>query len=111
MRDSSPLESVLVRKIIKKLREDYGGFWFKVHGGPYQKAGLPDVIGCLEGQFYGFEVKRPGRKATLLQQKTMEEIARQGGVCSTISSYVEAKSILDSHRPQEEAGETSPENI
>src|SRR3546814_10086227 len=30
----------------------------KLHGGPYQTAGLPDLIIVIEGRIYGFEVKK-----------------------------------------------------
>jgi len=39
---------------------------FKVHGGPYQTAGLPDIMGCIDGTMLAWECKvaqcprRPG---------------------------------------------------
>lgn len=34
-------------------------WYFKVHGGPHQRAGVPDYIGCLAGRFWAVELKHP----------------------------------------------------
>lgn len=91
----SPLEKQLVKKIMTKLQREYGGFWFKVHGNPYQRRGLPDIIGCVQGRFIGLEVKRPGRSATDIQKVTLEWIAQAGGVTGTIHSWEETEEILN----------------
>lgn len=92
-------EAALRRKIMKKLQETEGGFWFHPHGNPYAASGIPDIIGCLHGVFIAFEVKRPGAgDATLKQQWTLDRIAAAGGIAATIRSFEEAKEILDSHR-------------
>lgn len=60
-------ESKLSRKIITAI-EARGGFAFKVHGGPHMMAGLPDIIACVDGRFYGFETKMPdGGNASPIQ--------------------------------------------
>ena len=59
-----------------------GSFWTKIHGGAYQQSGLPDLIGCVEGVFFGIEVKMPGKEDTLtkLQNHTLEQIIEAGGL-------------------------------
>lgn len=84
-------ESRLTSKLIKLLKE-YGGEWIKIHGGMYQVGGLPDIIGCLTGQFYAFEVKTPdayvksGHNLSPRQKLMLEKLekagARVGVVCS-----------------------------
>lgn len=75
-------ESDLQKKIRDNLEERVGGFWVKVHGGPYQLVGLPDLIGLIKGNFIGIEVKCPGRenKVTDRQERIMEKIRENGGV-------------------------------
>ena len=73
------------RKIMKKLLETEGGFWFHPHGNPYTTAGIPDIIGCLNGCYIAFEVKRPtGGNATIKQQWTLDRITEEGGVSAVI---------------------------
>ena len=36
-------------QIVKKYVEEAGGYIFKIHGGPMQKGGMPDVYICLKG--------------------------------------------------------------
>ncbi|UOW93113.1 VRR-Nuc domain protein [Mycobacterium phage NoShow] len=69
-------------KIGKKIREyleSEGAFVFKVHGGPQMMAGLPDLIVCFDGNFWGVEVKQPGQKPTARQVFVHSLIKRAGG--------------------------------
>lgn len=87
------LESALTKNILKKLRSK-GGFWIKIHGGPFQILGIPDIIGCYRGRFCAFEVKRPGRDLTRIQAATIQAIKRAGGIALKITSFEEAEAIL-----------------
>lgn len=40
-------ESRLQRRIRKALQAEFGGFWYKVWGGPFQPKGLPDLYGVV----------------------------------------------------------------
>lgn len=58
-----------------------GRLWyFKVAGGPYQRPGIPDIVGCYEGRFFAIEVKRIGGRLTDKQKKELLRIERAGGV-------------------------------
>src|SRR5262252_5353518 len=62
-----------------------GLIWeFKVHGSDYQRAGLPDIIGCVCGLFFGFEVKNPGEIATELQLYELKQIKKAGGIAAIV---------------------------
>lgn len=76
------LEKTVVKNIMKLLKKDYPGFYFKTHGGPFQMAGLPDILGCHKGRFIGIEVKAPGKEDTLtiLQKKVLRLIRNAGGI-------------------------------
>ena len=52
-------ESDIVRTILKYLKTVPNCFSWKEHGGMYGTAGIPDIIACIGGQFYAFEVKKP----------------------------------------------------
>lgn len=75
-------EEAIVKKIRKALQGSVGGFWFKVHGGPFQMAGLPDLLGCVQGRFIGIEVKRPSRMTNVspIQQRVIRKINLNGGL-------------------------------
>ena len=50
-------ETDIVKAIMKYLRTVPGCFCWKEHGGMYGTAGIPDIIACIDGHFFGFEVK------------------------------------------------------
>ena len=68
---------------------------FKVGAGPWQIAGLPDVIGCADGKFFAFEVKVPGKTATPLQSATLAAIKRAGGITETVTSVDQVRFVLE----------------
>ena len=77
-----------VENQIKRYLDRLGVWYMKVHGSMYQKAGVPDIIACINGHFVGIEVKRPGGKVSALQQLQIDEINRNGG-CAFVAYSVE----------------------
>ena len=45
---------------------------------------MPDIIGCLEGRFFGIECKANGGKPTALQLKQLEKIEWNGGLAYVV---------------------------
>jgi len=88
-------ESLRVQKILVSLRKQ-GGWWTKVHGGAFQTTGLPDIIGCYEGIFYGFEVKNSTKaKVTARQALVIKLIADVGkGVSGVIVEPEDALKMI-----------------
>lgn len=71
---------------IRRALEAEGAFVFKVHGSGMMMAGLPDLIGCYRGRFFGVEVKMPGNKPSKIQLHVMRKIKEAGGrVCVAYS--------------------------
>jgi hypothetical protein len=67
----------------------------KIHGGPYQLAGVPDLLCLKDGRAMFLEVKQPGKKATEIQARRMNEIETQGGAaCHVVTSKEEADACL-----------------
>lgn len=73
---------------LKSLPDCWG---FKVHGGPYQEAGIPDIVGTRRGRFFAAEGKKHGEKPTKLQNSIMQRIRDSGGVAFVYHSLKEFK--------------------
>lgn len=88
---ASKPETKIVRKIRKVLDSHFPGFYFKSHGGPFQVAGLPDIIGVHKGRFIGIEVKQPGEEPTSLQYQILDLIRAAGGIAFWATSPEEVQ--------------------
>jgi len=58
-------------------------------------SGEPDLICCIKGKFYGFEIKKPGGKATELQAYKLNQIRQAGGIAECVTSVEEVMAILN----------------
>lgn len=97
MTEKHPLESAVVRDIMKALKADGYPVW-KINGNGYQTKGLPDLITIdAHGRFVGLEVKRPkpsGYGATALQVATLRAINAAGGFGCIVRSVEGARRAL-----------------
>jgi hypothetical protein len=83
------LEKHVVTKIQDKIKDAYpNSITFKTHGGPFQMAGLPDLVGCINGRFIGIEVKAPGKEHELsrLQMVFLKKLHKAGAITFMSSS-------------------------
>ena len=53
--------------------------------GGYGKSGVPDIVGCYEGKFFGIECKAGANKPTVLQEKNLRDIENVGGLSLVIN--------------------------
>ena len=88
-------EADIVRNIIKYLCGVPRCFCWKEHGGMYGTAGIPDIIACINGRFYGFEVKTEVGKPTKLQEATIRKILASGGTAVVVRSVDEVKAVVN----------------
>ena len=88
-------ESQLIQSIKRYLATLQECFFWKEHGGQYGTAGIPDIIICYKGRFYGLEAKVGRNKPTRLQEATIEQIRRAGGVAVVVRSVDEVKEIMN----------------
>ena len=88
-------ESVIVKAIMKYLNGIPDCFCWKEHGGMYGTAGIPDIIACINGRFYGFEVKTESGKPTKLQESTIRKILAAGGTAMVVRSVDEVRTAID----------------
>ena len=88
------LEKDIVAAIMRLLKRTPRCFAWKEHGGMYGSAGIPDVICCVDGRFFAFEVKTASGKATQLQQATIRKILAAGGTALVVRSVDEVRDAL-----------------
>jgi hypothetical protein len=67
-----------IDKFLKKLGPELVWF-FKPYTAGFGKSGVPDYCLCLNGTFWGIEVKRPGKEPTVIQERRIREIRSAGG--------------------------------
>jgi hypothetical protein len=97
-------ESQLTGQIQKAIQTAYpDSFNFKVHGGPYQLAGMPDLVACVKGLFIGLEIKhqKPGEsethargRVTTIQTIMLDKVKKAGGASSVVLSAAEALEVI-----------------
>lgn len=85
----------IVRAIMRYLKTVPNCFCWKEHGGMYGTAGIPDIIACIDGRFYGFEVKTERGKPTKLQEAAIRKILAAGGTALVVRSVDEVRAALD----------------
>lgn len=98
-------ESTLVSHIAQAVWKRYpDAFIWKVHGGPMQEAGMPDLALCVNGYYVGIEVKlqRPGEsyehawsRVTASQRTQLRRIYQAGGIAGVALSVEEALDIIE----------------
>lgn len=71
-------ESVIQKEIIDYLRKQG---YYVVKTVRSNMTGVPDLLVCAKGKFYGIEVKRPSKnhEATPLQELNINDIREAGG--------------------------------
>ena len=87
-------EADIVRAILTHLKSLDGCFCWKEHGGPYGTSGVPDIICCYRGHFFGCEVKTETGKPTKLQQAVIRKINCAGGTALIVRSVEDVKAAL-----------------
>ena len=72
-------EKTLDKKVMSFIKTQ-GGWCLKYWGGAkYTKNGIPDILACVNGHFFGIEDKATTGKPTLLQIKNLEWIRKANG--------------------------------
>lgn len=66
--------------LLKMLRAEVGGYWWKVHGGMFQITGNPDICGCVQGLYVAIEAKDEDNEASGVQLTRIKQIREAGGL-------------------------------
>jgi len=92
-------EAQLTHRVIEYLRklkrDGEPVWWLKIHGGPLQHAGVPDLLIVYHGVVLFVELKAPGKKPTRLQLETMRRISVAGGWTKVIDTEENLIRLLD----------------
>jgi len=78
-------EAKVKKKVVAILKEMGAYYFYPVTGG-YGQSGVPDIVGCHQGRFFGIECKVGKNKPTPLQEKNLKQIAEAGGVSLVINA-------------------------
>lgn len=105
MSQSARNETQLVKAIERAIIKEYPNAWvLKVHGGGYQRVGVPDLLISVDGKLIGLEVKhqkaseseeRARGRATAVQKKEIQDLRRSGARAEIVLSSEEALSIIN----------------
>ena len=85
-------ESTIQRKILRKLKER-GVYAVKVMTA--NRNGVPDILACHRGWFYGIEVKAPGGKLSAVQEANLDWIVEAGGIALVARSWEQIAHYFD----------------
>jgi Holliday junction resolvase len=92
------LEKDIVAAIMRHLKTVPSCFAWKTHGGMYGTAGIPDIIACIDGRFFAFEVKQPSGKLTKLQEVALAKIQAAGGIAAKVTGAAQVAEIIKQNK-------------
>ena len=84
-----------VENNIKGYLREKGAYVVKHHGSIYSQVGVPDLLVCFKGRFYGIEVKAPGESPSPLQLENIKRIKDSGGIAFVTDNLEEVKAVFD----------------
>ncbi len=64
-----PTEKSITNSILKRLNEQHQCKAIKMHGSIYSTRGTPDIFCVKDGHAILLEVKQPGKKPTVMQER------------------------------------------
>lgn len=74
-----------VKTKVVEILKSFGVYYFYASTGGYGASGVPDIIGCYKGRFFGIECKAGKGKPTALQEKNIAQIIAQGGLAIVVN--------------------------
>ena len=84
-----------VKANVRKILDSLGIYYFMPPGVGFGRAGIPDIIGCMNGRFIAIECKAGKGKTTALQERELSAIYNHGGF-----AFVAHENNLDLLRQQ-----------
>ena len=74
-----------VKVAVKKQLDALGCYYFFPATGGFGRSGVPDIVGCYNGRFFGIECKAGKGTTTALQDKELAKIVEAGGIAMVIN--------------------------
>ena len=81
---ASTPEAKVKKKVVDQLKA-LGAYYFYPVTGGYGASGVPDIVGCFRGKFFGIECKAGKNTTTALQDKNLNAIRAQGGAALVVN--------------------------
>lgn len=93
-------ERTLTQRVARYLRQQPDIWELKVHGGRYQRHGIPDFLLCVRGLFVAIELKAPdgNHPVSRLQALNLSRIRDAGGLTAVATSVDEVREIIEAAR-------------
>ena len=79
-----------VKKRVREVLDKLGIYHFMPPANGFGRAGIPDIIACMDGHFIAIECKAGSGKTTALQERELDRIHNAGG-----TTYIARESNLD----------------
>lgn len=76
-------EAKVKATVVAQLKE-LGAYYFYPVTGGFGSSGVPDIVGCYKGRFFGIECKANGNKPTELQKMNLKKIEEEGGIAIVV---------------------------
>lgn len=84
--------------VVKFLGHRFGPrFWYINHlGGLGQRAGIPDLLCCIDGHFLALEIKSPSRQGRLgpKQKRELEAIRQAGWKAVVVATWEDLDEVI-----------------
>jgi len=74
-----------VKKQVKEALDKMGVYHFSPMQNGMGRAGIPDIIGCFDGQFIAIECKAGKGTTTALQERELTRIQNAGGYALVVN--------------------------
>ena len=86
----------VVKQRVKDYLDSIGAWYFMPVSLGMGRHGIPDVIACVNGRFYGIECKAPGKRdnTSALQERELADIAKAGGVAVVVDRLEQLKEVV-----------------
>ena len=79
-----------VKKRVREMLDKLGVYHFMPPANGFGRAGIPDIIACMDGHFIAIECKAGSGKTTALQERELNRIHNAGG-----TTYIARESNID----------------
>jgi hypothetical protein len=96
--------SKLTSILIKRIETAYKGY--AVNTIIVNKAGTPDILACIDGKFFGFEVKGYRDKERPLQSHKLDMIGKAGGYSGYVRSVADMDYIIKNNIRYKKSNDT-----
>jgi Holliday junction resolvase len=91
-----------VKKRVREVLDKLGIYHFMPPANGFGRAGIPDIIGCMDGHFIAIECKAGKGKTTALQDRELGAILNHGGTVfiAREDNLADLQQLLKDHKDE-----------